>query len=291
MKKLIFLLSFCLLILSSFAQNSQSNVTDTTCFCCSGFYNLPVPKISGPTTVNCGDNPKYSIKACPGAVISWGISPSAIFSGNGTNTITLASPLPVPFYTVTVHIKCGNREAVSSITTKVNTVQNCTAAFNIVVKQLVNGSINIDAIPLSTAGAEHYWGIAYNGIYPNCISPCTPISFNDVYNKLTYGSHTTSTGLFSPWGLGSGITGGTATPWGINYSGFPNNCCFKITHYIKCCGIWVRQTQCVSIGTSNARTSTGVAPSVIKSEIENVDMKEIPKELFQAEKLREENDK
>jgi hypothetical protein len=297
MKKILSTLLLCMLFFVSFAQTrsqsnnlniragEQTNVTDSTCFCCNGYYNLPAPKITGPVQVNCGDNPRYTIAACPGATIAWTISPTATFTGNGTNTITLTPPLSASSYAITATIRCGNKQAVSNQVVKVNTIQNCTPAFDVTVKQLPNGSVSIDAVPVTKAGVFHYWGIMYNGNYPNCNIPCVSIpfaNFSNAYANGIFGVTVSASGVVTPIGQGTQKTGGSSG-YGIGYA-FPNNSCFKVTHYINCCGEWLKQTVCVSIGTSSLKSANpgegGTAtPSITKSEIEKVDLKDVPKEL------------
>ena len=271
MKKLFFLFACCFLTIGAFAQNLQTNITDTSCFCCNGFYALPTPVINGPTTVDCGQKPVYFIKACPGATITWSVSaPNTIASGQGTSTITLA-PVTGTNYSVAVQIKCGNKVVESKIPVRVNAIQNCTAAFSIILTQLPNGNFKIDANPNTTSGTLHYWGLVGNGTG----NTCTPIPLNDIINGATFGESVSPTGVSTPIGMGTGINAGT-TGYGYQYSGLGNSGCYKLTHYINCCGIWYRQTQCFCVSFSNARSAN---PEITKSEVEQVSPKDLPKEL------------
>ena len=282
MKKLFFLFTLSFSLMGAFAQTGgQTNVTDTSCFCCNGFYALPNPVIMGPATVDCGQKPVYSIKACPGATITWSVTaPNTIASGQGTSSITLA-PVTGTGYSVAVQIRCGNKVVETKIPVKVNVIQNCTANFLATITMLPGGFLNINTVPDTKAGAEHWWGIVYNGTYPNCTIPCVSIPFASVTTGACFGGvHETATGAFSQVGMGTGVTAGTSG-YGVNYSGFPNNSCFKITHYINCCGTWYKQTQCVSMGSSAAKGVAGgsAVPYITKSEVEEVSKKELPKEL------------
>jgi len=283
MKKILSVILFCIICITSFAQTKkQTNVSDSTCFCCNGYYNLPAPQISGPVQVNCADKPRYSISACPGATVNWSVSPSVPFTGNGTNAITLTPPLSASAYTITVTIGCGRGKVSSNLVIKVTTIQGCTPDFNLTLKQTSSGSVMIDAVPASTSGVEHWWGIVYNGTYPNCTIPCVSIPFSIINTRNVFGGvHETAAipTVFSQHGMGTQVTAGSSG-YGISYS-FPNNSCFKVTHYINCCGVWYRQTACVSIGTTSAKGGQNetITPEIIKGEVEKVDPKELPREL------------
>ncbi len=285
MKKLLLALSICFVAFASNAQTTGWTTNVQGCFCCGDFYNLPTqPNIEGPVTVDCGGGAKFCTDACPTASFSWSVSPAAPFTGQGTKCITLGGPLTPGAYTITLTISCGNKKVTSNKVVKVTGAQNCKPDFTITVTQLANGFLNINAVPvMQTPGMEHWWGIQYNGTYPNCTVPCSAIPFTSFNASTVWGGYINAAGVLSTY-MGTGITTGT-TPYGINYSGFPNNVCFKITQYVKCCGVFLRQTQCVSIGTSNARAMPAVGtvlkPEISKSEVEIVDKKDLPKELRQ----------
>jgi hypothetical protein len=298
MKKLLSAFLFCFFAMATFAQTpevqnleltkvnklqgvqdgSVSNIPE--CFCCDNkIFNLPQkPPIIGPQSVSCDSIPKYSTIACPGASISWSISPSIPFTGQGTSMISLTPPVAPGAYTITLTIRCGNKVVTNSMQIKVEGVKNCKPDFTITVTQLTNGSLSINAVPaMLTPGQEHWWGIQYNGTYPNCNVPCSAIPFASMNASTVWGGYINASGILTPY-MGSGVTTGT-TAYGINYGGFPNNSCFRITHYVKCCGVLLRQTQCVSIGTTNSRMMPNVpfTPDVMKSEIETVSLNELSK--------------
>lgn len=255
-------------------QNSLSNIPK--CFCCDSAYQLPArPPIDGPRTFSCGTKATFSTTPCPGASFNWTISPSISgVTGLTTSSITIPATAPAGTYTITVTIRCGRNIVSNQFTFTITQVPNCTPAFTITVTQLTNGFLSINAVPaMLTPGQEHYWGIQYNGTYPNCNVPCAAIPFTSFNSTGVWGGWIDASGTLHPY-MGSGITTGT-TPYGINYSGFPNNSCFKITHYVKCCGQLVRQTQCVSIGTTNARSANpgDMKPNITVGQIETVDLK------------------
>lgn len=267
---------FCLKVCKNCSTGDGEGTWDTNtpkdCFCCDKAYNLPtVPQIIGSDKVECGAQANYSTSNCPGATTTWGISPSITFSGQGTNAVSISN-LPAGTYTLSVTIGCGKTRYTSKKTITVLAPLSCDPAFLVTVQQLANGMLNINAVPSSTTGVEHYWGVVYNGTYPNCTIPGTPILLNDITSGQTFGAHVTEAGVFAPQGMGTGINGGTNAPYGYNYQGFPNNSCFKITHYVKCCGVWKRQTQFVSIGTSNARVANGttIKPDITIGAVETV---------------------
>jgi hypothetical protein len=274
MKKLFFLFTLCFSLMSAFAQTgSQTNVTDTSCFCCNGFYALPKPVITGPTVVKCGEKPVYTVKACPGATITWSVTaPNSIATGQGTNTIAL-NPVSGAAYSVAVQIRCGNKVVETKISVQVIQIPNCSPKFEITVKQLPNGNFQVTANPLSgnvTAGVQHYWGLVGNGNG----STCTAIPLNQIQTGGTFGISISSTGICTPVGMGTGLN--CAAGYGYQYNGLGNVGCYKLTHYINCCGEWLRQTQCFCVSFSNGRV---MQPTITTSEVEKVPATEIPKGL------------
>jgi hypothetical protein len=283
MKKLLLALSICFVSIAVNAQTTGWTTNVQGCFCCGDFYNLPTqPHIEGPVTLDCAGGGKYCTDACPTATFNWSVSPSAPFTGQNTKCITLGSPLTPGAYTITITISCGNKKVSNSIVVKVTGVQNCTPLFTATFTPQPDGiSLNINTVPVTLGGAEHYWGIQYNGTYPNCL-PCVSIpfaNFSNAYANGIFGATVSASGVFTPIGQGTGKTPGPSL-YGINYTGFPINSCFKITHYINCCGIWYKQTLCYT-ATTNLKVVPGtpINPNVTKSEIEKVEWKDLPKEL------------
>lgn len=115
----------------------------------------------------------------------------------------------------------------------------CNPKFTITTSLNSLCNIVVNAVPVVTAGAEHYWGLV--AMPGGCNT--TPIPASTILSGGTFGVHVSSTGVVTPIGMGTGITGGT-TGYGYNYQGVSNNICFKITHYIKCCNKWYSQTNC-----------------------------------------------
>lgn len=276
MKKILLALSICIASFTSFAQQQPnggvSNVSESTCFCCDNFYNLPIPVITGPLNVNCGDRPTYCIPKCPKANISWNVSPTNAFTTNATGEcITLKAPLAIGSYTIAVTLSCEGKKVSSNIKVNVTGVQNCTPTFNTSLTLLPNGLWRLDANPTSTtSGAWHYWGLIVNPTP----ATCTSIPLLNIANGLTFGSRVSPTGVVTPVGMGTTINGSTSG-YGFQYSGIGSAAgCYKITHYVSCCGVWYRQTICFCITAPGLRSST---PQIIKSEVEKVDDKDVPK--------------
>ncbi|MFV8379768.1 hypothetical protein [Flavobacterium sp. LB3R33] len=240
-------------------EGTWDSNTPKDCFCCDKAYNLPTkPQIAGLEKVECGTSAQYSTSNCPGATTTWAVSPSLPFSGQGTTNITFNS-IPAGSYTLSLTISCGKKRYTSTKIITALAPQNCSPSFLTSIVQMPNGLFNISAVPTTTAGTEHYWSIDYNGSYPNCIIPAAPILLNNIVNgSVLAGTHVTSAGVLSL--IGTGATAGTTPPYSFFYGGIPNNSCFKITHYVKCCGVWLRQTQSFPLGTSNARMVNGATP-------------------------------
>jgi hypothetical protein len=265
---------FCLKVCNDcggYEETWDTNVPKD-CFCCDKAYNLPTkPQIAGLEKVDCGASAQYSTSNCPGATTTWSVSPSIPFTGQGTNSISFNS-IPAGSYTLSLTISCGKKRYTNTKTITALAPLNCSPSFLLSVVQMPNGLLNINATPTTTAGVEHYWGISYNGTFPNCAA-ITPILLNEITGGTTSaGGHVSTAGIFTQVVTGTGVTGGTAAPYGFFYGGFPNNSCFKVTHYVKCCGVWSRQTQYGSMGTSNARMANGatVKPEITVGAIEVV---------------------
>ena len=78
------------------SQKGSSNIPK--CFCCDNAYNLPIPPISGPKIVKCGDTSRYVTADCAGAKYSWAVTPNINFQQNG-NGITIFPPVSPGTYT------------------------------------------------------------------------------------------------------------------------------------------------------------------------------------------------
>jgi hypothetical protein len=249
------------------SQKGLSNIPK--CFCCDNAYNLPVPPISGPKIVKCGDTARFTTNDCAGAKLSWSVSPNANFQASG-NGISFYPPLSPGTYTITLQLRCGKAVVTNSYVFTVEKPLSCNPAFSFTYTLLANGLININTVPdpsTQVPGTEHWWGIQGNGPFPNCNS-CAAIEFSNFNSSATgvWGGYINPSGILIPY-KGTGITKGSSG-YGINYSGNPNNSCIRITHYIKCCGVLYRQTQCASFTTVNGKLAK---PKIITNEPERVD--------------------
>ncbi|MGG9961655.1 hypothetical protein [Ferruginibacter sp. SUN106] len=101
------------------------------------------------------------------------------------------------------------------------------------------GNIVINVNPAITGGAEHYWGLlGASGTTP---TDNTPIPLSTILSGGSFGLHVSNTGTVTPIGMGTGITA-SSSGYGYHYEGVDVGKCFKITHYVKCCGKWYSQT-------------------------------------------------
>lgn len=246
-----------------------------TCFCCDGVFNLPTAvAINGPQTIDCAKPTVFTIDNCKGTTINWSVSPSVSFTGQGTNSITLNAPFSGSSYTISVTLRCGEKSVTGTRNVKLNVPSNVTPAFLTTLTQVNPNSWNINTVPTMLSGVDHWWGIQYNGVYPNCSNQCLPIPYtpdsSGAYNLGIFGGMVSSSGIFTPIGQGTNKTSGTSG-YGINYN-FPNNSCFKITHYVRVCGVTYRQTQCVKVETNNLKVANGttIKPNITVGEIEIV---------------------
>jgi hypothetical protein len=247
MKKFSFFFFMIFMISNIYSQNGDWESNNRECFCCSPFYNLPkMPTISGPETINCGTAATFSTLSCPGASYLWTVSPTITgTTGNTTQTFTIPATAPIGTYLITLEVKCGNKVVKNTKKIKIIGVENCTSSFDFTLTKLPTGFYNITAVPHMTApGQEHWWGIQYNGTFPNC-NTCASIPWGQMNSSSSWGGYINSSGVLTPY-MGTGTTTGTS-PYGISYTGFSVNKCVRITHYVKCCGVLKRSTYCFEI--------------------------------------------
>ncbi len=292
MKKLILFLILCLVNVGVFAQvratkieAMQAQISEDVkwdsnipkeCFCCNEkIYNLPqIPPISGPQTVSCGTKAVFTTIPCNGATVSWTVSPSISgTTGDNTSTFTIPDNAPAGNYTITVEFRCGNKVLKNSMKFIITEVKNCTSDFNFIVTKNSDGSVNISTVPnMLVAGQEHWWGIQYNGAFPNCTA-CASIPFNQFNATASgvWGGYINATGALTPY-MGTGITTGSS-PYGISYTGFAVNKCVRITQYVKCCGVLKRSTYCFEITGAVSRMIKPTADSgnqIVDEEVTNL---------------------
>lgn len=249
-------------------SETKTNITKESCFCCGEFYSLPKPVIAGVREIACGTQAVFTAKPCEGASNGWSVSPAIAGSSQTTASFTVPANAPAGTYTLTYQVSCSRERFVSTqMQFTIVSVPNCKPDFLITVTQLTSGLLNISTTPsFITSGQEHWWGIQYNGTYPNCNNALTPIPFSNFNSSASgvWGGYINSAGVLTPYkGTGITIVNGT----GISYSGLSNNGCYKITHYVKCCGQLYRQTAYFSVGTNNARLATTNKPVEIKPQI------------------------
>lgn len=228
------------------------------CFCCNEkIYNMPsVAPISGPKTVSCGTKAVFTTLKCEGASINWSVSPAISgTTGDTSPTFTIPDNAPAGNYTLSLTIRCGNKIVKNQVKFTITEVKNCTSDFNYQITKDASGTVTIETKPIMmAAGQEHWWGLQYNGTFPNCNS-CASIPFANINSASVWGGYINPTGTLTPY-MGTGITTG-ATPYGIKYNGFPANSCVRITHYVKCCGVLKRTTYCISISSGVAKMTSG----------------------------------
>jgi hypothetical protein len=281
-----FLMAFIAVIGITFQLNAQitdnnwiTNVPTTKCFCCDNkYFNLPnLPPITGPTSINCNATASYSTIACPGATITWAISPAKPFLGQGTSTITL-NPAHTPgTYTISVTIRCGEKTVKNQLVITIKELPNCIPNFMITLEEKPNGLYQVSTTPTTTSGVIHFWLLHEVANCPNGAVTATSSNWN-LYITAT-GSLSTSN---------AAITGG-ATGYGYQYGGLGKGKCYRLTHYVYCCGQWKSQTKCFCLtSTLRARMSdVELEPTVTTKDVQ---FNELPAELKQHVKEKRMND-
>jgi hypothetical protein len=124
------------------------------------------------------------------------------------------------------------------------------------------GNVIINVNPAVTSGAQHYWGLlGASGIGDN-----TPIPLSTIIAGGSFGLAINSSGSTATIGMGTGINASTSG-YGYSYQGVDVGKCFKITHYIKCCGKWYTQTNTYC---------TKLCSEVKESPVTEVNPKDVP---------------
>jgi len=277
MKTFLSTLICCLLVTTVMAQHPITNVNPNTCFCCSDFYNLPQPAITGPVEFNCGTNPKFCISACPTATITWAVSPSVAFSGQGTTCIILNPPFSSSNYSISVSIRCGNNKVENKLAVHVIPVK-CDTIFYLGTQQLNGSAYQVTANPSpALSGVVHFWELQQIAACPN-----------GTIGMTGWTLYYTATGSWSS--TNPAITGNASG--GYVYGGLGVGHCYKLNHYILCCGQWKKISKCFCLTNASLKKATekelGVSetfeqvseqdlPIDLKSRLQQ-ERKELPKE-------------
>ena len=278
MKKLFLFFTFSLLIVCGFAQTRQTNVTDTTCFCCNDFYNLPKPKISGPLDISCDKQVTYSIPKCPDATIVWSIVPSIPFTGQGTSSITITPPISVSSFTITVTLTCGRGIIRNQIKVRVSQPQGCNPAFLVSTQEISSTMFKVLGIPtVPTLGYQHYWILSQ-------ISNC---GGSGTVGMTGWALSYTAAGNVVPQSNPAIVTAGPANN-GYQYPGLAKGQCYTLTHYILCCGQWKYMRKCFCMNNQAKMTMTEKEMSASEQK-GNIDFKDLPKEIQEEHNKSKDN--
>ncbi len=250
-KSLLTIISSLVLLLSAFAQKGQEWVTQVPqdCFCCNDkIYNLPVkPPITGSNILSCDSATKFTTLNCPGATITWSVSPSVPFTGQGTSTITITGPYYYSSYTITVQIKCGNKVVTNQVIVKPG---GCQAN---------------PAFSMSSNGSS----ATFSSIITNCTHYWYLVKDND--GSCSYTSGDTYVGP---------ITTATA-----NFSSLINSQQYTVYHFVYCkcgkyCSSWAWQVMCFKwLPAQQMKIANGAKGVEKLKELEIRDFKEIPQEF------------
>ena len=270
-----FLIAFIAMLSITFQSNAQvagndwiSNVPTTKCFCCDNhIFNLPtVPPISGLTSIDCNASASYTTLSCPGATIFWTIAPAIPFTGQGTSTITIHPIYTAGSYTISVTIRCGDKIVKNSIVVTIKDDPKCSPNFLIALEEKPNGLYQVSANPSTTTGTPHYWVLQEVAGCPNGAVTAASPSWN---------LYISATGVLST--PNPAITGG-ATGYGYQYGGLGKGKCYRLTHYVKCCGQWKKQTKCFCLTAAlKSRVSDAELGTTVTTQ--DVSFDELPAEL------------
>jgi hypothetical protein len=144
----------------------------------------------------------------------------------------------------------------------------CTPNFLVTLSELPTGNYQVSASPTSTAGFPHYWVLQEAASCPAGATTATSSNWN---------GFASATGAFSS--TNPGITGGP-TGYGYQYPGLGKGKCYRLIHYVYCCGKWKMQTKCFCL-TSTARKQMSDSELNANVETKDVRYEELPAELRQ----------
>lgn len=288
MKKLFSIILSLMLTTSIFAQVRQTGGTKAEklqlqqdiqwdsnvpqeCFCCNDkVYNLPKPPpINGPTVLKCTEKATFTTLKCEGATITWNVSPSVSFTGQGTSSITLIPPFSATSYSISVTIRCGNKVVENKISVQVESDQKCVPNFKVlsITANTANSGYEVIASPTSGSGYWHYWQL----LQVSSCSGGTVTGSNGGWNSLINPTGAVSTS-------NPAITAGP-TGYGYQYPGLGPGVCYTIVHYIYCCGQWKKHSSCFCTPTISAKKVYKTSELSIDEKTEDVLEKDLPKEL------------
>jgi hypothetical protein len=117
MKKILFILICSICSIMSFSQGKVvTNITNESCFCCDGNYQLTPPIISGPTTALCGTQVKFTWPKCKGVVVGRNYTPFPPGASGGGDDVSSYFNIPSGYsgiITFTVSFQCGDKTITS----------------------------------------------------------------------------------------------------------------------------------------------------------------------------------
>lgn len=196
------------------------------------------PEINGPTTLKCDSAARFFISDCPGATITWTVTPAVPFTGQGTSVITLNPPFNAAEYRILVSIKCGNKSTTAGLIAKVERKECCNPAFTLGTQEVSATGYRVTGIPsVPTLGCRHYWILSQ-------ISNC---SGSGTVGVTGWGLSYNASGYALPQPNPAITTAGPNNN-GYTYPGLGKGQCYTLTHYVLCCGEWkyVRKCFCMN---------------------------------------------
>jgi hypothetical protein len=276
MKKIFMIIAGCFLVFNSLAQSPWSTQIPETCFCCgTDIYKLPaVPPIKGPQSLRCDTLATFSTQDCKGAAYNWTVSPSVSFSGQGTNSIKINPPFTAAQYVITITITCGKKSVSNKITVKVEGATACKPDFTILLEEMSNGTYKVSTTTQSTgAGYTHYWLLYEIASCPNGVASFSRYS------------------IISPTGVLSKSDPAITAPgvYGFEFPGLTRGKCYKLIHYVLCCGEWKTQSKCFCLSSAVFKKKITEADLKPQQKTETIKENQLPRELKKIEGLRKEN--
>lgn len=258
---------------------ASANILANSAECCqkpSCCNNIEQYKISGTSSINCSQPVTFRIDSCKDVTsYNWSFSPSIPayqIVGQGTSTVTVNPSIAPGNYTVTLVIKCNQKQYTKTYNFTVTGIQNCRPNFLVSTNEINATNYSVTAVPsLSTAGISHYFVIYNTNTCGGTIgSQVGTISYKP-NGSIAYSS--------------LGVTTAGASNNGISYKNLVKGQCYVVRHYVLCCGQWVCLQKCVCMGKDGSCKNPPKdfdSYDMIEKEI-MIDAKELPEEIKKLE--------
>jgi hypothetical protein len=150
------------------------------------------------------------------------------------------NPVTGTSVTITVTIACNGKKVQNQIVVPIKQIENCRADFLITLQELQNGMYQVHGYQTPPVpGTMHYWFLQE---VANCPSG------SQVGGGLNLWAYIAPNGAVSYSNPNGGMTPGS-TNWGFQFSGLTKGKCYRLYHYVYCCGQWKMSYKCFCLAS------------------------------------------